>query len=113
MYRRTQLDYRFSRLFILSFDGRFQSESKGRSLSIVKCVTSHTRAYNFNDRQIVLLIMRFPDNQQPYYLAHTTHAHRHTHAQRRHACIALTDKVDSTVNDDRCRRHFHDTKYEK
>jgi len=32
---------------------------------------------------------------------------------RRHACTVLTDKVDSTVNDDRCRRHFHDTKYEK
>lgn len=32
---------------------------------------------------------------------------------RRHACTVLTDKVDSTVNDDRCRRHFHDMKYEK
>jgi len=41
------------------------------------------------------------------------HADTDDARSQRHACKILTDKVDSTVNDDRCRRHFHDMKYEK
>lgn len=80
---------------------------------------AHTSAYYFNDRQIVLLIMRFPaGTTNSRYLAHThtyiyTHTETCTYATKTRVYSVVTDKVDSTVNDDRCRRHFHDTKYEK